>query len=545
MHIGAIYLIFFFVLFICPKAEGAHKVVIQPFIEIQNELSDNVFLANEARQYDLITIASPGFEAILKSRTMDISFLYKFGYSNYSRFPDNNSWRHNADLSGNINFSRHSRLQFGNAFLVTEEPTEEIDERSFFDEEEIQRQRKRIAETEVARRTRERHLTNVSNIRFIHHLNAYSSLSMDWEYRIQNSEDPSVRNRRGLAPSIDMNYWIIPKTLELIANIGYSRDEALDSSDELGFIEESMTPSIAINYWPIPKQLEFSAAFAYERGVVTDKEAFASSQEAPDNWYESVRPTFNVHFISPRAHLTVNANVSYNKGLTYSEDHLSNPTDDFESWSSGIEIAKQLNRRWKIIAGFTYSQTDFLESDETSLTGEDYNVFSPSIGIDYIMAEDLPFSISIGRITRDRAFWGSESNITINSQIGPWQFIRNGSITFQADSGYEESLLGAERLGFGTYYNMNFLFHYVFSPDVEGEIYGSYKRNDYKDYQETRDDREIEMGTRLNYQIFKWLALQLNYRYCNVDSTEEKDSYRENRFILNLVMSPYKPMEVH
>ncbi len=527
------------------------RILIKPILLVTEEITDNLFLTEEGERYDFITFVAPGISAQARNRTMDINFLYQLGYSSYSRFSENNSWRHLSQLTGQIAFSRHTLLEFSNNFRITEEPTVDLRDRLLeLDEEEQDLEEDRVTEQEVVRRVRDRQLSNTAHVGLAHQLNPYSTITMNYDYSVDNSEDPTVRNRTRHTPSLELEYWFVPERMGLEAELVYSRDNTDDSLDEFGYQEERIGSAVTLNYWPLPKRLGLKGGLAYELGVTNEEEDALDPMRSPDNWFESLSPLVGFTYLLPSIKAGIETEFYYKKAITYDDDNdLTDPTDDFNTWFGSAEIYRQFNRQWKGIFGFRYSRTDFQGPDVFDPDGEDfeedYTVYEPSAGVEYLMMDELPLALRVGYLIREKEFSGTESAITVNGRLGAWQFVRNGSLKFNVASGYDESLLDAERLGFGFYYNADLAIDYIFSKNLKGDVYGFYERNRFIDFEDTRNDRVIEVGTGLSYTPLRWLLLNFSYRHREVDSTEENDSYRENRIMMKAVLSPYRPFQLY
>ncbi len=530
------FLFFSFCLFSPVTVSAGTRVSIQPVIKADEEYTDNLFLSKEFKEEDLITVISPGVIAEAGNRTGNIKFSYNFGYSHYQRFSEYDAWRHNSQLTGNINFSRHTRLEFRNSFLLTEEPSENIED---IKEAEDTEPKTHEAETETVRRTRERYYTNSSQIRLLHQFGKADSLMLSYVCDMLKNEDTTVRNEIKHMPSAALTYWIMPQRLELNAHINYLRNDISDAKNDPGYLEEILTSSAYMTYWAIPLHLSFKPGLFYTKGISNEENA-----DDTDNWYESLSPSLKMMYrFSP--HSSMEAEGSCTKAITYTSEGLTDPSDDFESWQGSLMLTHQFGRHLEGFVRYASSSTDYMRDDGKN---EDYILYEPSAGIKYILAEGIPLSLSMGYLVRDKKLTGKESAITFNGELGAWKFCRYGFAKFSAASGYNEDHFGPENLGFGFYYNADANVEYIFSKYITGSVYGRYQRNRYLDNEEsggeTRNDRNREVGAGLVFQPWKWWFMRVDYIHRNVSSTDDQDSYDDNRILLKMGISPARGIRI-
>jgi len=512
-----------------------------PVISADEEYTDNLFLSEESEEEDLITVISPGVIAEAETRTANIRFSYNFGYSHYQRFSEYDAWRHNSQLTGNMNFSKHTRVEFQNAFLLTEEPAENIEDRTDAEktEAETRETETREAETETVRRSRDRYYTNSSKIRLIHQFGKADSLTLGYGCDVLKNEDTTVQNETMHRTSAALTYGIIPQRLGLDADISYLQNDVSDAKDDPGYEEETLASAVYMTYWAIPLRLSFKPGVSYTKGVSNEKNA-----DEDDNWYESLSPSLKIMYRFSR-HLTVESDGYCTKAITYTSEGLTDPSDDFETWYGSVKLTHQFHRHLEIFARYASSATDYIGSDGTD---EDYTLYEPSFGIRYLPAKGLPMNLSVGYLVRDKKQTGKEAAITVNGELGPWKFAKYGSVKFKADSGYNEDHFGPENLGFGFYYNADLSAEYIFSQHVKGTAYGRYQRNRYLDNEETggetRNDKSREIGAGLVFHPEKWWSVRLDYIHRDVSSTDEQDSYEDNRILLKLGISPARGIRI-
>lgn len=525
------YLVFFIIIFIDTASAGS-QISIKPLMTINSEYTDNIFLSDNNKQNDIITTISPGINLEAKTRNNNIEFLYELGYSHYKILSNNNSLRHNSVLSSNISISRHTKLQFNNTLKITEDPgLESINNQDILQNDVSQEY---SVEKETGRHSLESYLTNSSIFNFSHQLNRTDFIEIQYSYDILKNEDPEIRNREQHKPSFNLIYYPVPNRFETKWHMAYMLDDKSDAVNDPGYSEERINPLLDMKYWVIPRRVSLNAGMSYNKGVVN-----YNTLKFDDNIYESLKSSLGMtyHFLPDQVrNLTINTNGYYEKAITYTGEGMSDTSDDFKTWYGLIKVNKKVNHR--LDAFIQYGQTimDFMGDD---MDTPDYIVYEPSTGIKYILAQDIPLSLSVGYLVRDIDHKGLESAITINGELGAWKFTRYGDISFKASSGYEEDYLGAEHLGFGIYYDAGFNINYIFSRYISGKFSGFYKRNKYLDLEETRNDKTKEIRCSLIFQPAKSFFMGIDYSIRDINSTLEQDSYKENRIILKIKYSPY------
>ena len=232
-----------------------------------------------------------------------------------------------------------------------------------------------------------------------------------------------------------------------------------------------------------------------------------------------------VHKFNP--YLSLDTNVSYTRG----EFEVS---DDFDNWNGSLTLA---NKFTKYLDGFIqYSHTIMDYKGNT----EDYIIYDPSIGINYIIAEDTFLSLNVGYFIQDREKSDDESGLTLSGNLGKtWRFKR-GSINLTGASGYEESYFGAESLGFDIFYQAKGTATYAFTRYISGNINGSYRSDTYVNVDPEREDRTKNAGLGLTFRSpIKWLpvSIGLSYLYHSVDSSLNENDYEDQRVQLNVSIS--------
>lgn len=527
------------------------RVTFEPVLILEESYTDNVFLDQKDAEEDLITTVSVGGRSVAETRTGGLALDYRLGFSRYQRFSENNNFRHEAMLESWWQISRHSRISMSNNFRITEEPVDDLSDFGLSDEK-VERAELRNVEAETIRRARNRYLENNLGLNYEFQFGPSDYLALEYQHDVLRNEDPTIRNRELHRPSVDVEYWPLPGRVQALASSTYFREDVENARGEPGFFEEELRSNVSLVYWILPQQFSLRGGLEYVRGVYWDEALLAQRaqvRERDDNWYESLIPSIGFVYRWIPADMELEGEISRERAVTYGEDNLSNAEDDFETWSGRIAATHFLSRKLDILGDYTYAKTDFFRDGGAS---EDYTVQGPSVGFRYRLKEDLPVQLTVGFLERDQEVSGRETAITFNGTLGEWEFYRRATLQFNASSGYTDSNLGAEPLGFGFFYDARLILGYRLHRDWRADFQGYYRKNRFTDFEdrtdafgEVRDDRIQEYTAALSYQMRRWLFFQVTYVYRDVNATEVEDSYTENRVTFHVGLSAERPFRIY
>ncbi|MBW2643054.1 MAG: outer membrane beta-barrel protein [Deltaproteobacteria bacterium] len=222
----------------------------------------------------------------------------------------------------------------------------------------------------------------------------------------------------------------------------------------------------------------------------------------------------------------LNMNGSYTKGDF-------DDSDDLDGWYGSARLIKRFSRHLE--GFFQYAHTS-VEYDGNS---EDFQVYNPSAGFVYTISKDTSFSLEMGYAILD----GEESsNKSAPSGIGNLtKTFKRGSINITGSAGYEGSYFGAEGLGVAEFYELGGSATYQMTKHLSGNVFGSYRDNEYKEETPDREDKITRVGLGLTMQALEWMSLGLDYAYRTVDSTVDIEEYDENRVFFRVTLSPPHP----
>ena len=238
---------------------------------------------------------------------------------------------------------------------------------------------------------------------------------------------------------------------------------------------------------------------------------------------------------SPEANLsywlTPHWGTEYSVGYTRGE--FTEDTDTFDEWTLGYKLIHNFNRFWD--GFFEYKHTFMNYQGET----EDYQVFDPSLGINWRFAKDGSLSLSLGYYVQDKEDSDNESNLSVSGDLSKgFDISRRTSFRITGGSGYEQSYFGAENLGFTVYYEGQGRLTHALTKHLNSDLSVSYRRNEYKDEEPERDDNIWSFEGGLTWQFIERASLSLTDTYRVVDSNQEGEDYEENKVMLSITYTP-------
>jgi len=236
--------------------------------------------------------------------------------------------------------------------------------------------------------------------------------------------------------------------------------------------------------------------------------------------------------------------LSYTNAEYEREDEfVDEPSDDFEQANGSIRLIKRFTRQFEGHLAYSHVYVDF----ET--TEEDYQIYNPSIGFDYSIAQDKRIAADVGYFIQDNSKRvgdiDDESGITADAVFE--KTFQRSSISLLGSAGYEDAYFGAENLGLSIFYEAGLEADYNLTRRVTGDIFGSYRQDKYEDEDPVRRDKTTRGGVGLTYEYERWLSSNINfsirveYSYRNFDSTIDEDDYIENRGLLTITLTSSQP----
>lgn len=210
--------------------------------------------------------------------------------------------------------------------------------------------------------------------------------------------------------------------------------------------------------------------------------------------------------------------------------------DDYDNLQMSAALNHHFSRRLNTLIQYACSDMHFLRPND------DYRIHDFTVDTNYSHNRSTSFTFGIGYFIRDNELSDSESGLSLNMNIN--KSIRNGLIGLDSSVGYEESYLGDEILGFSNYYEIGFTLQYEFLRYLSGELFGSYRNEEWKDTEPERMDDTFIVGCGISRRLLRWLSLNGSYMYQKVDSNITGNSFEENRFIITVGAAMASPIRL-
>ncbi len=169
-----------------------------PQFSTQGTYTDNLFLSEDDEIDEFITTVSVGLTASIFEKTRGLEFTYKPEYSIYGKYDENNTLRHDAALIAWNDLDKHTRLEFIDRFLLTEDPLGEDD---------LTRDERVVVPGDYTNRTsREKYYRNTSILNFTRRFGKNDLFRAGFVYGFLENDDPTVDDNRRYEPSAGLNY---------------------------------------------------------------------------------------------------------------------------------------------------------------------------------------------------------------------------------------------------------------------------------------------------------------------------------------------------
>lgn len=217
----------------------------------------------------------------------------------------------------------------------------------------------------------------------------------------------------------------------------------------------------------------------------------------------------------------------------YTRGEFSGDTDTFDEYTASVRLIRNFNR---FVDGYVqYKHTVFDRHGE----GEDYQIYDPSVGVDWRFARDGSLSLSVGYYIKDNEDSDNDSDLSISGDISKgFDISRRTSFRVTGGSGYEQSYFGAENLGFTVYYQGRGRLTHKLTKRLDSDLSVGYRRNEYRDEDPEREDDIWDFQAGLSWQVLQRVSLRLSDTYRIVNSNLEEEEYKENRVVLSLTYTP-------
>lgn len=218
-------------------------------------------------------------------------------------------------------------------------------------------------------------------------------------------------------------------------------------------------------------------------------------------------------------------------------------SDNFQSWFGDFRLRKRFTRHFDMFVQYAHMTTEYDKDPfaEDIDEVEDYTIYNPGVGFNYVAGENTNISIAVGYAIRDREFSDDDEGPTIISEISTVIPYRRGAITLDASSGYTQDTFSTENRGFNVYAGAGALAEYGFTSRFRGDVTARYHFIRYLDADPTVDDHLVAAGPGVSYQALPWMRFRLDYTYRTLFSDEPENEYTENRAMVSMILEPSSP----
>jgi hypothetical protein len=280
------------------------------------------------------------------------------------------------------------------------------------------------------------------------------------------------------------------------------------------------------------KEDSIYAGFTY--GLLRNKD-----DQEEDNDYYSPAVGLNYWF-GPK--FGFQSNATYTRAdFDQDSDFIGDGTDDFENYAGMIRLIGRTGARFGIFAQHDQIYRDFDGDDN------DYLVYAPSAGFQYMVEEGLNLRLGAGYFYVDVDNDENEQGIFGNGQIDKTWTSERGSLTLAALTGLDQSNFGAENVGLEKFAGVQGSAVYRLARTVSWDINGSYRYSDVIGDADSGDEdagsnvHRFRAGSGFTIEPLRWMAIRLSYNFNKVNSDNEFDEYDEHRGLINITLTPSQP----
>jgi hypothetical protein len=226
--------------------------------------------------------------------------------------------------------------------------------------------------------------------------------------------------------------------------------------------------------------------------------------------------------------------ASYTRG-TYdqSDNFTGTPTDNFDSYYGNLRMIRKLSRHLDGFVQYEHTRRHF------NGRSHDYMIYNPSVGFTYQVLDHTNLEAYGGYFYRDVD--SASNNQDPSGSLSLTQQFNRGSLYLNANGGYQSADFTSEANGYTQYYEGRAAFNYQLARRVNADIFGSYRRDKYKDASPSYTNHTSRAGAGLVIQPLNWLFVRFEYSFRNVSSRDNSQEYTENRGLVRFTLTPPRP----
>lgn len=193
---------------LCSPAQADLRWNFSPDFQVRQEYTDNLFLTEDDKESDWITLLTAGFQLQADGRTHGMSLSYRPSYSFYQEYDEFDSLRHNADLQLWKDLTKHLSLTLSDNFTRSEQPGDPDRERVPLVDDQgriIVNEQGQILTTELER-SREPRSTNNARARLDYQYGPEHSAYAQYVMQHNWSDDPLEEDSVRYSPSLGFDH---------------------------------------------------------------------------------------------------------------------------------------------------------------------------------------------------------------------------------------------------------------------------------------------------------------------------------------------------
>ena len=234
---------------------------------------------------------------------------------------------------------------------------------------------------------------------------------------------------------------------------------------------------------------------------------------AGDSTENSVNPTLTYWF-------DIRNGVSLEYGLSLGHFQKS---PDLTGQRAAARYIHRFNPRTSLYANYAFLRQDF------DPPGNDYDVHTPTFGIDHAFSRTLSGRAQLGYFWQDSQNGSTQRGL--NYALGLTQRAQRTTYTLSFQGGYTEDYFTSQNLGFTLYHRGIGTVTYRLMQKMTVGLTGSLERAEY-----ATDRKDVIYGISGNasYQLLRWLSVSLNASHRRDDSDNNAFGYTENRAMLGI-----------
>jgi len=225
--------------------------------------------------------------------------------------------------------------------------------------------------------------------------------------------------------------------------------------------------------------------------------------------------------------------VEYLRGIY--EDEVGS----FDNWMGGLALVYRFSRHLEAFVQYMHTYRDY---DLDVPEADDFQAYDPSMGVRYQLSEAIRMSGTAGYFLQDNRHRSSEGGYYFEAD-GTYDMERM-RFGLEAGHGYDRAELEAENLGLTRYTRFLVRGEYDVTRYLNVDASAFYRKSEYLDRPEGGVDDFYGAALGLDYQVLEWMFIRLEYGYNRVDSTIERNEYRENRGMIMVTLTPTQPWRI-